>query len=46
MVRRAVRKILVDPSFRFHAKRLAAEYAQYNAVGRGVDVIEKLIEDK
>ena len=43
MVRNAVRKILVEPGFRFHAKRLAAEYAQYDAVKRGVDAIEKLI---
>jgi MGT family glycosyltransferase len=44
MVRSAVRKILAEPGFRFHAKRLAAEYAQYDAVTLGVDAIEKLID--
>ena len=43
MVRNAVRKILVEPAFRLRAQRLAAEYAQYDAVKRGVDAIEKLI---
>jgi MGT family glycosyltransferase len=43
MLRNAVRKILVEPGFRFHAKRLATEYAQYDALKRGVDAIERLI---
>ena len=42
MVANAVRKILVEPGFQFHAKRLAAEYAQYDAVKRGVAAIEEL----
>lgn len=46
MVRNAVRRILAEPSFRLHAKRLAAEYAQYDAVKRGADAIEKLIGDQ
>jgi MGT family glycosyltransferase len=45
MVRSAVRKILQEPSYRFHAKRLSAEYAQYDAVTRGVDAIERVIDD-
>jgi MGT family glycosyltransferase len=40
MVRNAVREILAEPGFRFHAKRLSAEYAQYDAVKRGADAIE------
>jgi hypothetical protein len=43
MIRTAVRKILIEPGFRAHAKRLAAEYARYDAVMRGVAAIEKLI---
>ena len=43
MVRNAVRKTLAEPSFRFHARRLSTEYAQYDAVTRGVAAIEKLI---
>jgi len=43
MVRNAVRKTLAEPSFRFHARRLSAEYAQYDAVERGAAAIEKLI---
>jgi MGT family glycosyltransferase len=46
MVGGAVRKILAEPGFRAHAKRLAAEYAQYDAVTRGVDAIEKTINDR
>jgi MGT family glycosyltransferase len=40
MVRNAVRKILDEPGFRFNAKRLAAEYAQYDAVTRGANAVE------
>ncbi len=42
-VRDAVRKVLREPGYSFHAKRLAKEYAGYDAVDRGVASIEKLI---
>jgi MGT family glycosyltransferase len=45
-VRVAVRKVLAEPNFRFHAKRLASEFAQYDAVSRGVDAIEKVIAQR
>ena len=34
------------PAYRMHAQRLAQEYAQYDAVARGTESIEKLIGTK
>ena len=42
-VRNAVLEILSKPTYRLHAKRLADEYAQYDAVARGTASIEKLV---
>ena len=42
-VRNAVREVLDRPAYRRNAQRLAAEYAQYDAVARGVASIEALI---
>jgi MGT family glycosyltransferase len=42
-VRNAVREVLSRPSYRVQAKRLAQEYAKYDAVARGTASIEKLI---
>ena len=42
-VRRAVRKVIAEPSFRRHAKRLSREFAEYDAVARGTTSIEALI---
>ncbi|MEP6874281.1 MAG: hypothetical protein ABI887_07930 [Burkholderiales bacterium] len=42
-VRNAVREVLAKPSYRQHARRLAQEYAQYDAVERGTASIQRLI---
>lgn len=41
-VRNAVREVLAKPGYRLHARRLSNEYAQYDAVERGVASIESL----
>lgn len=43
-VRRAVRRIIQEGSFRQHAKRLAGEFAAYDAVARGTSSIEALVD--
>lgn len=42
-VRSAVRKVIAEPSFGQHAKRLSREFAQYDAVALGTTSIEALI---
>ncbi|MGJ7506559.1 glycosyltransferase [Variovorax sp. GT1P44] len=42
-VRGAVRKVIADPSFRQHAKRLSQEFSRYDAVALGTASIEALI---
>ena len=42
-VRNAVLEILSKPTYRLHAKRLADEYTQYDAVARGTASIERLV---
>ena len=41
-VRRAVRTLLDDPRYRARARALQAEYARYDAVTLGVELIERL----
>lgn len=41
-VRAAVRALLADPRYRERARALQAEYARYDAVARGVALIERL----
>jgi UDP:flavonoid glycosyltransferase YjiC (YdhE family) len=42
-VRDAVRALLGDPRYRGRARALQAEHARYDAVARGVDLLERLI---
>jgi hypothetical protein len=42
-VRDAVRALLVDRRYRERARALQAEHARYDALARGVDLLERLI---
>jgi UDP:flavonoid glycosyltransferase YjiC (YdhE family) len=42
-LRRAVQRVLAEPSFRQNAQRLSREFAQYDAVALGTKSIEALI---
>lgn len=45
-IRRAVKKILKTPSFRINARRLKAEYRQYDSSGLAADLLEQLAQTK